>query len=284
MKSIQDQYFDLLTSLKNKKEKISDTETLNIDEIAEKANTLLPDISNSTELLLDAKISSEVVNISALNFDKNLRNKQATVPSFINRLNKALVDDGSKTTNIHKIKMERFFKNLKSQCYGVSFKKQYSMDIIEQELRIKSIDNEKQDVKKTEIKHEKMKKNDNFMEKIERICDVLGNKRLEYYELVIDPGSYSKTIENIFYLSFAIKLELVQFHYENGTIFVLRTNKKVKDLNNSTKRKISNGDIAVKEIDSKNTKEKHTNHFINTIDYMEYKRIIKKLRIKKAFI
>lgn len=261
MKSIQDQYFDLLNDLRNKKEELADTETSNLDNIIAKTNTLFTDITNSAELKLDAKISAEAVNLSSLTFEKKLRNRKVTTMSFINNLNKGLKKDigDEQCAERYNRKMHILFGSLEQRFYGITFKHHYGLAVHDRLRRKREMKVEEQDRKSTIIEHKKIK-DDNFAHKIDKITDAIGNQKIDYYRLVINPDSFTKTIENIFYLSFAIKLKKVKFCFENGRILIAKTDGEQEQ------------------------GEKEVNHFISSIDYVEYKRIIHNLNIDKPFL
>ncbi|ELA48102.1 hypothetical protein VCUG_00340 [Vavraia culicis subsp. floridensis] len=261
MKSIQDQYFDLLNDLRNKKEELADTDTSNLDNIIAKTNTLFTDITTSAELKLDAKISAEAVNLSSLTFEKKLRNRKVTTMSFINNLNKGLKKNigDEQCAERYNRKMHILFGSLEQRFYGITFKHHYGLAVNDRLRRKREAKVEEQDRKSTKIEHKRIK-DDNFAHKIDKITDAIGNQKIDYYRLVINPDSFTRTIENIFYLSFAIKLKKVKFCFENRRILIAKTDGEQEQ------------------------GEKEVNHFISSIDYVEYKRIIHNLNIDKPFL
>ncbi|ELQ76247.1 hypothetical protein THOM_0757 [Trachipleistophora hominis] len=155
--------------------------------------------------------------------------------------------------------MHILFANLEQKFYGITFKNHYSLVIPDKSKKKREVKIEEQDRKSTKVEHKKMK-DENFAHRIDTIVHAVGDQKIEYYRLVVDPNSFTKTIENIFYLSFAIKLKKVKFCPEDGKILVM------------------------KDVGDKEPNERHINHFISSIDYVEYKRIIHNLNIKKPFI
>lgn len=266
MKSVQDQYFELLSDLKNKKEDFSDIETANLDRIIARTNALFSVVTNSVELKLDAKISAEAINLSSLTFEKKLRNRKVTTMSFINNVNKALKEEEEgDQINIHKRQMNVLFKTLNSQFYGISFKNHYSLVPTNKPRKAKEIkreNNDERNEKCTKIEHKRMKE-DSFSGKIDRIVKAVADKKIEYYMLIINPISFSKTIENIFYLSFAIKLRKVKFLFEDKKAFILTNDNKAT---------------------IEGEEEAELNHFTSSLDYVEYKRITENLKIEKPLL
>ncbi|KRH92219.1 hypothetical protein M153_9688000863 [Pseudoloma neurophilia] len=266
MSRLQEKYFEILNNIRTEKGELKDFDREKIDSFWDEANLLFSDIKNPIELKLDARISAEAVNLSSVDFEKKLRNRKITTQRFIEQLNRALIQDSDqKNTNIRKIDM--FFNEMRKNYYGIKFHEFMS---IGEPRRINRISGtrkkDEKNFEQTQVDKGEMKE-DTFLIKINKIVEKIGIQTIDYYKIVLDPTSFTKTIENIFALSFAIKLKKLSLIFdENGNISL-------------TKRfiEITTDDRAEKE-------DVHLRHFASTIDYKEYLRLLEILNIKEAFL
>lgn len=262
MTSLQEKYFEILNNIRLEKEELKDVDSTKIDSIITKANNLFNDVSNPVELKLDARISAETVNLSSVDFEKRLRNRKITTSKFINQLNRCFDErvNGSDEQRNHTKKLENFFVELRKKFFGIKFTEIYTLG---EEKKFKKREGRKKDEddnEKTTINKCQMK-DDTFINKIEKIVEKIGDQKIDYYKAVLDPNSFTKTIENIFALSFAVKLQKLSLVFDEDFLFVIKG--------------------AVGQISDENTEIRH---FASIIDHEEYKTLLNLLKIEKPFL
>lgn len=257
MKSLQEKYFEILNEIRNEKDELTGVDSEKIESFMNKSNSLFEDISNPIELKLDARVSAETINLSSVDFEKKLRNRKMSTTNFICQLNecsKSEAQDGKK-------RLDDLFKSLNSKYFGLKFANFFTLGEERRIARRRNIAQRDEDEDEATSIQKCDTTDDTFMKKIDKIVGLIGDKKLDYYWIVLDPNSFTKTIENIFSLSFAVKLQKLNLLFEEGGLFVIKSQ--------STNKSDDDGELR---------------HFASTIDFLEYKQLCRSLRIEKAFL
>lgn len=248
--NIEDEYLEIIQRIKKEKQNLEDGDELLLI-LQKRANELFKEIRNTNELKLDAKFKKESHKIIFNKFKKKQNEEKLTSNSFLKLINKIEDDlffkivyssyDKSLNLKIPKIFKEPFINKKRIKSKNEKIKEEYISPIIQ------SIPKYEEDIIDLMIK------------KIINI--VKKEKKIEFFKLILNPNSFSKTIENIFYLSFANKTGEVKIYEENSIIFVkIETN-------------ISN--LKIKD---------EYQHFIFNIQYYEYEKLISILNIKNSML
>lgn len=248
--NIEDEYLEIIQRIKKEKQNLEDGDELLLI-LQKRANELFKEITNTNELKLDAKFKKESHKIIFNKFKKKQNEEKLTSNSFLKLINKIEDDlffkivyssyDKSLNLKIPKIFKEPFINKKRIKSKNEKIKEEYISPIIQ------SIPKYEEDIIDLMIK------------KIINI--VKKEKKIEFFKLILNPNSFSKTIENIFYLSFANKTGEVKIYEENSIIFIkIETN-------------ISN--LKIKD---------EYQHFIFNIQYYEYEKLISILNIKNSML
>ncbi|CCD23362.1 Smc5-Smc6 complex subunit NSE4 NDAI_0B03280 [Naumovozyma dairenensis CBS 421] len=120
-------------------------------------------------------------------------------------------------------------------------------------------------------------------EQVKRIFKILqkkigqsnnNNNSINLFEFIIDPNSFCRTVENLFYTSFLIKegrLELIENESDGFPSIRIKEN-------------VRSNDSANNEIEKQKRLNKHQNHIIFQIDMPTWKKLIEKFSITESFI
>ncbi|QHS72133.1 Smc5-Smc6 complex subunit NSE4 [Saccharomyces paradoxus] len=96
---------------------------------------------------------------------------------------------------------------------------------------------------------------------------------INLFIFIIDPNSFSRSIENLFYTSFLIKEgKLLMEHDEEGLPTI------------KIKQSISHADSRGKEIERQRRRGAHQNHIIFQMDMSTWRKLIKKYNITSSFL
>ncbi|CAD6608530.1 BAH_G0007550.mRNA.1.CDS.1 [Saccharomyces cerevisiae] len=96
---------------------------------------------------------------------------------------------------------------------------------------------------------------------------------INLFKFIIDPNSFSRSIENLFYTSFLIKEgKLLMEHDEEGLPTI------------KIKQSISHTDSRSKEIERQRRRAAHQNHIIFQMDMPTWRKLIKKYNITSPFL
>jgi non-structural maintenance of chromosomes element 4 len=58
---------------------------------------------------------------------------------------------------------------------------------------------------------------DNLRKSLKKVLKEAGTDRLNYYQFILDPTDFGKSVENMFYMSFLIKDGYVKFEVDPQT-------------------------------------------------------------------
>ncbi|KAM0687749.1 Non-structural maintenance of chromosomes element 4 A [Conglomerata obtusa] len=232
------QYIALLSAIRSKNTPLK---SLNIENLLQESNNLLDQIKKPSTLKLDALVINQTTKLTSSNFSKRISNSSLTIPVFIEML---------------KNNDYRFFEECeRTYTNGIEFSKKINLRYEERRTLSRSLNRSVVDTEAEEP--------NGLMEREEKACltekigyIVAKYKRIEYFLLVIDPNSYSKTIENIFYCAFAVRRGIVNLICEDEKLYVCSGS--------------GNGEEA--------------EHLIIEITYKEYLQIIKKLQIQISLL
>lgn len=184
-RNLEEEYLELIKITKEKKK-----ENELLYPIYKQSNNLLKNIRNTNELRLDAYLSDEIIGEESRRIFLECTNN-ITVNTYID-----LVISNNMN---HRMISQRYFR-------GASFPPILSLSgsLLRQEKKQKKIKAEKTQEKPEEI--EGVEEVD-VPNEIKKIFLILKQKEeIELYRVVIDPNSFSRTIENILSVSFAVKV------------------------------------------------------------------------------
>ncbi|RVD92754.1 non-structural maintenance of chromosome element 4 like [Tubulinosema ratisbonensis] len=242
-RNIKIKYLKLLKVLRKEKQTINDK----LDEVIEDTNTLLTQVDKPSELVLDAKVSYESTSQANSIFQKNCLEDRMTTEKFVNLY-------GSK-------EMKEYVNFVYNKFLGVTFAEKINLFPDE---KIKHSRTQTQIKKSQKFEPKSPKKlteavdDENQLNLVKRIKKIVKqHEKIDYFTLVLDPKSFSRTIENLFYLSFAIKMQQVYLKMIDNNLFVTIENE---------------------------SEEENLNHLIVSIEYNEFKKLIKKYQLKEPMI
>lgn len=241
---INKEYANIIIKLQDKKEGLAKDldDTLNL--LRKKSDLLFPQIRKPSTLRLDARYLNESTYLSNINFKKSIENTESNYEAF----NELLVTDN----------LENYLDMAKKNFYGVNFYSTLALEtpIVRNQTRqnkIDKVDTEPDEPKKIH-ENKEIDINIEIPNKIKQILKEHGE--VEYYRLVINIDSFTKTIENIFYLAFAIKQKMCSLELKDNMLVVV----------NEYKENVAN------------------NHIVIELKISEYYSIIKKLELKETMI
>lgn len=236
---ITKQYLDLLSKIKDTH--ISTAENTQLDYIIVQAEELFQSIEKPSTLKLDARLFSEAVSMSSDRLEKSMRNFVLTTDAFL---------------SMSKESFAKYFKRATTFHYGIKFAELITMGWVE---KPRNVAERAAQSSNSEMKQpgDKVEKEESNMIIAEKIRDLVKQKEREYFRLVIDVDSYSKTVENMFYLAFAVRMKMVNLKMNNNKFTVVKW---------------------------ENGEEKEDSHMIVELDYEEYINLIKTLKLKTSLI
>lgn len=113
-------------------------------------------------------------------------------------------------------------------------------------------------------------------EQVKRLFKILarknGKQQINMFKFVINPKSFAKTVENLFYVSFLIKEGRVVLEEDPEGFPGIRIKEGLPT------------DPRAKEIESQQRREAHQNHIIFQIDVPTWKKLIERFDIRTAFV
>ncbi|CDF87319.1 related to NSE4-Nuclear protein that plays a role in the function of the Smc5p-Rhc18p DNA repair complex [Zygosaccharomyces bailii ISA1307] len=113
-------------------------------------------------------------------------------------------------------------------------------------------------------------------EQVKKLFKILarkkGKEQINMFKFVINPNSFSKTVENLFYVSFLIKEGRIVLEEDPDGFPGIRIKEALPT------------DPRAKEIESQQRREAHQNHIIFQIDVPTWKKLIERFEIRTAFV
>lgn len=238
-------YIKLLNKIQTDKQlyiaNVNDTLT----ELITESEKLFDRIQRPSTLKLDARLLTESTTISSINFEKTIRNNAIDTQRFISLY--------------HNDRLDEYYSKVMKKFNGIRMYQLFVTEYEENQNR-RSINRNKITVDtEPEIPkciHENLEVdiNKEIPDKIQKLVEKVGD--IEYYRLVVDKDSFGKTIENMFYLAFAVKLGKVSLCSKNSILYVSKESR-----------------------DSEGYE-----HLIVDFTYDDYKNIIEKLNIQETFL
>lgn len=250
--SLKIKYLDLLKKMRSNKENLTQKDSEEMDNLIKNTESLFLQIRKPWDLKLDARISNESAKISSVSFERHCMSDKMTTEKFIELV---LKHQKSSVCLI-----EDYMQFAKSRFVGVEFVHQLCLKpaVKETHQRQKSIARVDDTSADFPLRIFSAEDDDGTLTLVKKIKKVVYEMReVDYYHLVIDPDSYSRTVENIFYLAFAIKVGLVHFASRDSRFLV----------------------CAEQEITCEGQ-----NHLIVSIEYGEYCMLVEKLKINKPLL
>ncbi|CAI1898446.1 hypothetical protein SEUBUCD646_0D01420 [Saccharomyces eubayanus] len=96
---------------------------------------------------------------------------------------------------------------------------------------------------------------------------------INLFKFIIDPNSFPKSIENLFYTSFLIKEGKLMMEHDKEGLPTVRI-----------KQSISHNDPRSKEIEKQRRRDAHQNHIIFQMDMPTWRKLIQKFNITSSFL
>lgn len=200
--------------LETKQTKNSDSSGISgLYSIYMRANALFQDIQTVSELRLDASVSGDIVDVSSARVQKLCRGSFLTAEDFVRRISS---EEG----------MEAYVRYCASRFSGAVFPPYIELDahFESKEKTVRKPCKKRKDVPEKEVAAEmpgETPDDSDALVAMKKICAVLLQKRkIDLLSLVVDPNDFSQTVENLLYLSFAVKLERAFISQENGGLYV----------------------------------------------------------------
>lgn len=242
-RTIKIKYLDILKDLRKNKQNINDR----LDEVIENTNNLLTQVDLPSELVLDAKVSYESTSQANSIFLKNCLEDKITTEQFVNLFNSK--------------EMKEYVNFVYNKFQGVCFTDKLNLFPVQRIRSQRTVSQIRRNMKNDPKSPKKLleaKDDENQLNLVKRIKKIVRQKgKVDYFSLVLDPKSFSRTIENLFYLSFAVKMQQVYLKMIDNNLFVTIENESEED---------------------------NLNHLIVSIEYSEFKKLVKKYKINEPMI
>ncbi|WUR04228.1 non-structural maintenance of chromosomes element 4 (NSMCE4) [Vairimorpha necatrix] len=206
-KNIQGDYIEILKRLKTSKKEHSE-EDLSLVDILDDSNILFSQISNTSELKLDAKVTEIHSDLFLRRFTKNVKNRKINAKNFIEKVNEK--------------KLDEFFKKVAMQSRKCHFAKFIDFDfyrVTKERKPVERIQKVVKDVTTLTGQNDIEEDVCIFLQDLEK--KLKKCKQIPFYDCVLDPVSFDKTVENIFNCSIAIRSKRIMFHTEAGNIYLV---------------------------------------------------------------
>jgi Nse4 C-terminal len=238
--AIKNEYLMLLKSVEENRENICEEEGAdNVYRIFRRSTDLLKSVRKSSEMRLDAKVSGEAVEIANARIAKMCKGTGISLGEFLKKIaSKECKDPGdneyfeSGDGLVHRGNFG-FFSYVGRFFFGTRFP--------QGRLNIGSEDGDGRGESggKEEEKRERRKRKQSCIKELEVPGDekksdehdllmrikftyelVCKRGRTRFYDLVLSPDSFAETVENVFYLSFVVKLERLFLEWEGNVIWI----------------------------------------------------------------
>ncbi|KAK6090702.1 hypothetical protein P3W45_000425 [Vairimorpha bombi] len=207
-KNVHKNYMNVLKKLKISKESHS-KDPQDLDDILDQSNILFTQISNASELKLDAKVTEIHSGLFLKNFTRNIQDQKLGVEKFIKHLN----DN----------KLDSFFIKLGQRNRRCEFTQFIDFNYMTEIKNRKIGERLKKDIKDVMTPSKQRTVDDEinpFFVKLEK--DLRNRSKIFIYDVILDFDSYDRTVENIFNLSIAIRSKIIKFIVEDNKIFCVR--------------------------------------------------------------
>ncbi|EJW02298.1 hypothetical protein EDEG_03262 [Edhazardia aedis USNM 41457] len=257
-------YAEIISKVTENRDQYMRAKDNDLNELIHETDILFEKIKKPTTLKLDARFLTESTQISCTRFEKHLRSVDISTEKLIDSVSN------------RSIAAYKFCEIVKAGFCGVQFPRNINLEANLGKKQIQRRNTAKQnelEIVSPTIPQKVTEVNKNealLLKRVDLIREVLNEQnRVEYFRLVIDPFSFSNTVENMFYLAFAVKSNYCNLEFDNDILFVVH-NKSTDKLNKS--RSIDSG------------KTENDRHMIVSLTYEEYKTIIKNLNINKPML
>lgn len=205
---VHDSYLDLLQRMRVSKEDLVEDKQ-GLDEVISTSNRLFKRIRTSSELKLDAKITALSTRLACTRMEKDIEAGEMTAGRFVLLFGKACFED---------------FHGYAMKCdLGMRFQRGLSLGVSgECGGRKRQAPRTKQAVPEADVvqptaRAPEAEDEPEALVQIKRLVEERG--RIEYFRLVVDPKSFSRTIENIFHLSLAVRCGAASLVYEDKVLY-----------------------------------------------------------------
>ncbi|CAD26485.2 hypothetical protein [Encephalitozoon cuniculi GB-M1] len=244
---VHDRYLNLLQEMRLLKEDLLE-DKCRLDKLVSTSNMLFKRIKTSSELKLDAKITALSTKLACTRMEKDINLEDITPGTLVELARKDLLHD--------------FYRYAMDCSVGMRFPYCFSLGVHGEapSRRRAQSQRSRQTLPETEVPTLITREKDSVEEpeilaQIKRLVAEKG--RTEYFRFVIDPRSFSKTIENIFYLSLSLRSGVAFLEFDDdGTLYVV----------------------------SEGSEGASTGHLVVEMTYDEYLRIVERMGISKAMI
>ncbi|ADM12109.2 uncharacterized protein Eint_081770 [Encephalitozoon intestinalis ATCC 50506] len=243
---VRNDYLDLLQKIRLQREDLLEDKS-RLEELINTSNMLFRKIKTSSELKLDAKMNALWTKLAWTRMEKDIDLEDITSSTFVELFRKSLLDD--------------FYRYAMKCNAGMKFLNCFSLVFSEEAPSRKrsQVQRSRQHLPAAEIpvlitREKDSTEESGILMQIRRL--VSERDRIEYFRLVINPESFSKTIENIFYLSLSLRSGFVSMEYDDGILYAI----------------------------SKTSEEGEIGHLAVEMTYDEYLEIIENTGISKPLI
>ncbi|KAI5187057.1 hypothetical protein NEHOM01_1896 [Nematocida homosporus] len=205
---IRKEYIELMAETKEKRKSSSEGSS-GLYSIYCRANALLDSVTNAPELRLDANVAGEVVDLESSRLAKLCAGDRVTPEEFISLLK-------DQPSGLHTDYITTIFRGCRLPAILVLKE--------EEEIRPRKAPRKPLEALPLEVPNTTAKPPQDQIDapdKIKRIYQILQEQqRLPVLQLAIVPNDFAKTIENLLYLSFAVRIERAFLVQENNTLYV----------------------------------------------------------------
>lgn len=240
---VQEGYLDLLQEIRDSREEILEDKQ-KLEDLIDASNKLFKRIKTSSELKLDARINAISTRMSCSRMEKDIESDAFTSMRLVELIENDMLDDFYRYAMSCNREM-RFLDHISfSQKENRSEQRAAT-----QRAKLVPADAE------TPSSNAKADDPDDGARILLQMKDVLV-ERMEYFSFVVDPESFSRTVENVFYLSLAVRSGALSLLCDGNVLYV-------------TPDRQSGG---------------NSEHFSLELSYDEYVEIVQRMGIAKGLI
>lgn len=208
---LRHEYIELMAETKEEKKKPAES-SLALYHLYEKTNTLLGAVRTSPELRLDACVSGEVVELYSRQLAKLCSGAALSVAQLVALMKNPENQLAAARYAESLFRGARFPPRLELRAAEIPPRRAVKRRGAEGQLE-KPAAEQDQALQQTDAPQQ--------IKKIFQVLQTVGS--IELLKLVINPRDFAKTVENLLYLSFAVKLERAFVTERHGVLFVSRT-------------------------------------------------------------